>query len=350
MTQAAGRLVVSCLALLWVARSLDLRSTGQALSHVHPEWLGLALLSLLGSAMVAALAWHGTLPPERPSLSPAEAVRVTLIAFAINNVVPAGIAGEAYRLHACLRRGLGVTTGVLTLYLDRWCSLVVLVIALITVTIALGTGALAATPLAGGFSLAKLLAPCALALGALLSLATAAIWIPTVLPRRLLEALARHHVCLEELAPMALAFWRAPARAVRTLALASGSLLLEACSVLACALSVGATQPAAVFMALAPILRVVHRSPGFANGVGAQEVATVSIWGCMGVPAEMAFSISLLLHGIRVGVGLIGLPLYLATPASEAVPPRSTDSRSLGIPGDPAHGRADHRPDAAGSG
>lgn len=318
--QAVLRLAVSILVLWWVAHGLNLSVTGSSLVQASLPWMGLAFLLLLASAAAAGLVWHAAFPPGVASLSPTEAVRTTLIAFAINNLVPAGIAGEAYRLYDCLRRGLGVTMTAFSLFMDRWCAFLVLVASLALVTTALWLGVPPSSPLDGGTRLEKVLAPGTAILALIFGAATAAIWLPAALPRRLVESLARRGILLDEVAPLAASFWRTPTRLVGALALAGASLLLEALSISVTAMALGDSHSPLVFMALAPILRVVHRFPGFVNGIGAQEVAAVAVWKCMGISGEVAFSVSILLHVIRLCVGLVGLPLYLSSPPLPASP------------------------------
>ena len=115
-----------------------------------------------------------------PTLSASEAVRTTFIAFAINNLVPAGVAGEGYRLYACLRRGLGATRAAFTMFMDRWCAFLVLLAALSLVTLALARGRLPASPLDGGTRLEDVLSPGLVLLALLFGLVTTAAWLPRV--------------------------------------------------------------------------------------------------------------------------------------------------------------------------
>jgi hypothetical protein len=298
------RAVLSVGAVGFLLTRVDLTELGARLKDASPSLVGLAFAALLLSAVAGGLVWASVFPRDH-ALPSAYAIRCTLVGFSINNVVPTGVAGDVYRAWVVARRSGGWPLGCYSVLMDRWCAFLVLLAALGGAALWLAFAAplgetlraldLVVVLMAGGF------------LGATILLLMWNGRLPPILGLRVPG--------LEQWMPdVAARMWAhvASRRVAATLLWAALSMTLEAASILFAARALGASGSPWTYLILAPVFRVMHRVPGFVNAIGPQEVAAVALWGTLGVGAALALSISFVIHALRVAVGLVGVPFYLA--------------------------------------
>ncbi|MCD4786534.1 MAG: flippase-like domain-containing protein [Candidatus Eremiobacteraeota bacterium] len=66
-----------------------------------------------------------------------------------------------------------------------------------------------------------------------------------------------------------------------------------------------------VFVLFIPIISVFSQIPVSMNGIGVQEILFVELFKMVGVPPQIAFSVSILSHILKMAVGAIGGIIYL---------------------------------------
>lgn len=305
-----ARVIASLLVLSIVLACVDLRGLASALLSASPVSIASAGVCMLASIAGAGIVWWRTFPPSSKSMPLIDAVRHTLVGASLNSLLPtSGVAGDVYRGWACWREGVSATAGATSVVLARWCSLSALCISMWAV-LALLPALSSEWPRRVGLALA-------LGLTLLITTVSVLMALPALLggrgTGRVASFLARVRVLdvsAADLSGEVVAFFRTPVRAITALALAVAALTLEGVSLWFAARAVGAGHEAALFALLAPAVRLVHQVPGFFNAVGLQEVTLMQAGASMGVRPDVSIAISLLVHAVRVGVALLGLPLY----------------------------------------
>lgn len=310
------RLLLSATVLTYMLGQVDASLLPQLLAGARPLGLAAGAAALLASAACGGLLWHALFP--QPALAPGRAVRYTLIAFSLNNLIPTGLAGDVYRIWAVGRDAVPLATACYTVVMDRWCAFLVLLLATAGATAYVhahwsGLPLTSAGPtLAADAVLAGLLWLLVVAfVGVTFALIRVGRW------RWLRLSIPGAEAALPEIAASIRSALRRPRRLCAPLLWGALSLALEAMSVYCAAAALGAPTPLSL-MILVPVIRVLHRLPGFVNAIGPQEVAAVALWGAMGIRPELSLSISVVLHGLRLAVGLVGLPLGLTSPLPAA--------------------------------
>lgn len=297
------RLALSVAALAAIISQLDVAALLARFATADLAPMAGAFVALLASALVGALVWASVLPPDQP-LPTLEAMRLSLIGFSINNVVPTGVGGDVYRVWALTRRGVGWPTAFYSVLMDRWCAFLVLLLGLS------GASALLLTVLGVDSVAVRELVGVVLALGLMFAVGTVVllVWwgrLPSVLG----DVGRKAGSFWPEVCQRMRTFVASPRVAV-TLAWAVVSMGLEGLAIALTARALGAPGSLLMYAATAPVFRVMHRVPGFVNAIGPQEMAALAVWGSMGVGAASTLPVSLALHGLRLAVGLLGVPLY----------------------------------------
>lgn len=297
------RLALSAAALAIIVSQIDGAALVARFATADLAIMAGAFLALLGSALAGALVWASVLPPD-PPLPPLEAMRLSLIGFTINNVVPTGVGGDVYRAWALHRRGFGWPTALYSVLMDRWCAFLVLLLGLS------GAAALLLTVLGVDSVAVRELVGVVLVLGLTFAVGTVVllVWWGR-LPPVLRDAGRGTASFWPEVCQRMRAFV-ASSRVAVTLAWAVVSMGLEGLAIALTARALGAPGSLLMYAATAPVFRVMHRVPGFVNAIGPQEMAALAVWGSLGVGAASTLPVSLALHGLRLAVGLLGVPLY----------------------------------------
>ena len=298
------RLVLSVTAIALIFSQVDGASLAARFAAADVPMLGGAFVALMSSALAGGLVWASVFPLGH-RLPPLEAVRLSLIGFTVNNVVPTGVGGDVYRAWAVAGRGFGWPLACYSVLMDRWCAFLVLLVGLA------GSTAMLLPFLGWGSHGGRTLQGVVLMLGGGFAIATVVmlLWrgrLPAVLGRGG-DAAAPF---LPEVLDRMRAHVRSP-RVVVTLGWAVVSMALEGVSIALTARALGAPAGFLTYAAAAPLFRVMHRVPGFVNAIGPQEMAAMAVWGSLGLGPDTTLPVSLALHGLRLGVGLLGVPLYI---------------------------------------
>lgn len=285
------RALVSAALMIVLFQSLDLAAITAAIALL-PWWaLATALLILLSQVLVLAWRWRVITSYIGGGLHFGDALRLTFVGLFFSQTLPTSIGGDAMRIWEARRLGLSGELAIGSVIIERLTGLaaiaLVVTLSLPFVWTDLGESQLRWALLA--------LAPAALAL-------LAALAFVDLLPLQRLPKAAHSY----------LGFIALSLRRIGQSTLASTNVLLlgaiAAVVGISSALAIGhhvgiGLGLAAYLVALggAVLLTVV---PVSVAGWGVREIATVGIFGAMGVPAEKAVVVSLL-----YGVGLLVVSL-----------------------------------------
>ena len=298
LARAAIGVAISVLALFLVVRSVDLGAAWQTLQAAEPRWIALLLAFVVIDLALRAIRWRALLSPVA-TVPVMTTMGSLLVGYLANNVLPARL-GELVRSHDLGERtGISRPTILGTIVIERVVdTVVVVVIAAIAILVLSVRGIVASAVLVGLAVTALLVVAIALGLaahrlpGADRAREFVARW-PRVhdLMRRLRDGLR-------------------VASDVRTMSVAVAlSVGSWSCSVLAfaaAAQSVG-IQPtigqAALLAAGINLATAIPAAPGY---VGTFELAAVTIGGSVGIAAEPALALGLLVHASSLILTSIG--------------------------------------------
>lgn len=307
-----ARLVFSLLALGCVLWAIDVRDMFKAIVHVSPSGVALASLFLLASIASAGVVWYAVFP-QSPSfeLSLPYAIRHTVVGASLNALLPtSGVAGDVYRGWATTRAGATGMASTAAVVLARWCSLAGLTLSLWLVYCVM--------PVFGDPNASRLCLALAVVLTALSAAVTGLLLLPGLRPAGHLRIFG---ASVADVADFTICLARAPLRLTLAILVSMFALALEGLALFCIAEAMGTGPKAILFILLGPAIRLVHQVPGFFNALGLQEIAMLQAGAYVGVSSDVSVAISLVMHVIRVGVAIVGLPLFLTSgyvPLNEA--------------------------------
>jgi uncharacterized protein (TIRG00374 family) len=95
------------------------------MGHVALPLLAAALVVLLMTSLIIALRWHAILSAETPSPGPSALLKIVLVGLFFNQLLPAGVGGDAVRAWRCRKLGMSLGAAIRSILLDRpagiWC-------------------------------------------------------------------------------------------------------------------------------------------------------------------------------------------------------------------------------------
>lgn len=309
----ALRLAVGLLILAWALNHVDLGDLGALLRGCRPLPLAHAFLLFFAAAVTGSIAWRMLLLPLGYELHLGQAVRLSLIGFFINNLVPTGLGGDVYRAVALSGMGVPRVASAASVVVERWSAFLALLVATYlsyALALPLLRTATTGTHLGGPFAHLRL----DLLMGAFLVALTAAFGISTWLAVRAPDGWARR---MSLGAPVAAfletvgVYRRHPGTFLAAAAVNLGSPLLEGLAFSSIADALGLQLSPLLFLAFTPMFRVLNHLPLSVNAVGTQEVASLVFWNPLGATMDQALAISLLIHALKISVSALGAPLYL---------------------------------------
>lgn len=310
----AFRIAVGLLCLWIVARTVDPASLAGLLARCRPGPLVVAALLFLSGSVAGALSWMVILKPLGYPLGLWPAVRLTLVGFVLNNLIPGGVAGDVYRVFGLSALGVPKAVGAVSVVVERWAAFLALLVAT-AVSYAM------AFPLLQGVSVdptwvpswtPPLLLRMDFMVGAILVALTAVFAASTAGAMAAAGHEAERFGAATGEFLEALETFRGNRRAfLMAAAINLWSPVLEGLAFSCAAAALGASLSPLLFLAFTPVFRVVTHLPVSVNALGTQEVASLMLWEPLGATAEVAVGISLLMHGLKIVVSLLGLPLYL---------------------------------------
>ncbi len=308
-------LAISAIAIFLVVRQVDVAAAWEVLRGANPAFVAATVACIVLDVSLRALRWHGLLVPVARLPRPTVAASL-LVGYLANNILPARL-GELVRSHH-----LGDRTGVSrasilgTVVVERVVDTGVLVTIASAAIVVLSVRGIVASAVLLGLALTGILV-------AALALALVAHRLPYA--DRVVAAVERWPAVVR--AATRLRGGLAVAGRPRTMAGAiSWSIAAWAATIVAFAMAGQAIGveltwgQAALLAAGVSLVTAIPAGPGY---IGTFELAAVEIAKAVGVPADSAFALALLVHFVILAVTTIGgVVAFLATrgPARPASP------------------------------
>ena len=293
--------------IIFLFSRVDLAVMAQHLARAN-LWLLLAALALYFLAIaLGALKWQVLVHAQNLSMSFNDLLVYSLVGLFFGNLLPSNVGGDVVRAYGLVRATGRAEAAAISVLVDRLMGLVAFLGAAVVMA------ALAAITLTRGSELEQI--EIATVVVAALFIFAAALmfsrrvsqrlkWIFDIAPLRRVQPMAQrvYH---------ALQVYR---HSYRALAL---NLLLSICIVVvttfvwyAVALALGVNVSLFYFFLFNPLIAFVLLIPISFNGLGPKEATAVFFFGLVGVPGELALSLSLIFHLIVVLTSLPGGALW----------------------------------------
>lgn len=316
LARGAGTLAIVAVLLVLVDASAVLR----ALRSADPLLAAAAASLFVVACAVSSWVWLAMLGMAGYATSPWNAFRLNLVGFLFNSVIPSGLGGDMWRAwiyheqetrrppDATPRASLGASFA--TVVAERWVAFGALTL-LTMLAAPLGVVRLGGLRFAiGGLQVSGSTAVVAFSLlmaGAfgfsVIAFAPLAERSRSLLARlrpgespAFLETLVRYR-----------GQWIGLGGAT---ALNLLSPLLESTAYWLLARSLGIHLDLFTFVALTPVLRLLHHFPLTVDAVGVQDVALMATIVAYGLTVEQGLALSLLMHAAKMAVAVLGLALY----------------------------------------
>lgn len=297
--------------LYWAFRSVDLRAVAGHLARLDAFWVAAGLAALLLQIAIAGQRWSWIAARLGAALSAVRAARYTLVGTFFNQALPSTVGGDAMRVWLLGRADRQWKRAVYSVIVDRAAGvgfLAVIVAACLPWSLDLIAAheGRAAVMLIGVGGVAGLAA--GLALG----------FVP--LAGRLAEWRAARF-----LLEVAGAARRALLDRSRGVPIALLSIVIHALTVFAawCLARAIALSPNALNMLiLIPPVMLISMIPVSIGGWGIREGAMVVAFGYAGIEPSQAITVSVLLGGSTLAVGIVGGAVWIAERAPVRAPAR----------------------------
>jgi glycosyltransferase 2 family protein len=291
----SAKLVVTCTLVAWVLSRIQLRELGANLRASLSPWLVAAVLVGALNVTMGALRWRIMLSALGTPIAVGAAVRLVWSGLFFNTFLPMGVVGDALR-GAWTARFSDGARAYWSVVLDRVAAMgALMLVAAVGLTL----------PAAWAMPAAPTLAATCVVLGlpALVVLA---------FPERFTRLLARFGGARLRQALEGRITDAPPAGPRARALLLAGSLhLLVVIDVALLARAAHLQIPWAILLAVVPAVLVASYLPVSISGIGVREVALVELLGPVGIPAEGALTVSLLILAVNVVLSLTGGLVYL---------------------------------------
>lgn len=294
------RLGISATLLTVLLTYVDLAESWRILRESNLEFVVLIFVLYLALRFHSAYRWFVLLHGKNPAISFGKVIRFTFISLFMGSFMPGGV--ELVRMYLMSKTTADFTLTISSMLVERVFSLLTL---FLLVLLGLFFAPLALPPMLGRFAWLGLLL---LALGSLTAMNST---FRSVIDRQLQSGwltplrtrLGKIYTHLDsyKLQPYLLGW---------SILLAFNQQFLRIAITVIGAWALGVKLPLLTFVVLVPIIFFVSVLPISVSGLGVREVAFVSLLSLVGVSAERAFTLSLLLYGIGLLTTLPGAYLY----------------------------------------
>ena len=288
-------------AVIWLA---DLHAIWNELRGVDLRWVLAALGFALLDRFVLTYRWQMLLVIRKHLLGFYRLLRIQLAANFLGSFLPSSIGVDAIRIAALSRAGLPAMEVIATTLVDR-ATLVIATLLFGSLTI-LG---LASARLPPDLSRMVLLATFIVVAGCLaVLLPSVRRWARGSVFPRLPDGIRMHS---SEVAVAMLSYRHEPRRLLQVAFVTIVLFIVRLCFAKSLALACGADVSFGDLLLVIPILWIVVMLPITIGNIGLQDAGYVALMGLLGVPAAVAFSMSLIEHVLARAVSLPGA-LFLA--------------------------------------
>jgi uncharacterized protein (TIRG00374 family) len=295
---------ISIAALWFVLRGVDLARTGDVLSHADLRWIGLAAVFSSTDLALRALRWQRLLRPIATVRYP-PMLGYLLIGYLANNVLPARL-GELVRSHYLGdREGISRASALGTVVVERVVDLVAVVAIASTALLVLSVRGVVASAVLVGAGVAGLFLV-ALALGIVAHRLPGADRV-----RLAVERWPQVHKLASSLQG-GLAVAGRPRTLAEALAVSAVAWTVAILSWAAVGQSIGVQLSIGQAALIASGVALASAVPAGPSNLGTFELAAVEIGKAIGIPANSAFALALIVHAAILVVTSVGGAVALA--------------------------------------
>lgn len=295
--------VLLSIALVWFVLSrTDPSRILQIVRTVNPGYFITAFVLVLSGALPGTTAWFLMCRVKRLGVGFLKLLQLNMIGFFFNSYLPTGLGGHLWRGYTLAVDSDRIPESVASTIVERltaFASIIVL-------------GAVSMAVNYRTFQKAGILIPVLLVMAVIILSFIAGL---LLLPRLLstgsgLVRKAFPDIPLNELKDEVVSFKKQPSQLALAVLVTSISQATEMAAYAVIFTGMGMGVRALPLMTLVPILRFINHLPISWNSVGAQDLAMMVFWRPMGINAEHALAISLLMHVMRLMVGAVGGLVY----------------------------------------
>ena len=299
----AMRFVLTAVMLAWLTTQVDLRSVAGVIAKAAPLWLLAGVFAHMLSVICSAWRWQQLLIGMGFQLRLLQLVRLVLAGAFFNMFLPSSVGGDLMKmvlLAPDLERREAAISSVL---MDRVVGL--------AVTIGVGLAAVLLLPSVWddtGLLLSLGLALLAFAVGAAAMFSRRLIDLvarltPAFIWRRLGPTVLRVHASL-------LMVGQRPDVLLKAAAISVLRQIAVCIAIISAGQAFGLPVGPLAYFATVPLAMAISALPIAINGLGLQDNALVFLLGFVGIAPVQALSLSIFLHALRNGTGLLGGAIF----------------------------------------
>lgn len=299
LLKTALRLVITALMLAWLLSQVDLRSVGAVMAQANPAWLVLGVAVNLLSVLCAAWRWQRILIGLGFEQRLTQVLRLVLSGAFFNMFLPSSVGGDLIKMVLLAPEVSRREVAVSSVLMDR----------VVGLAVTIGVGLVATLMLPVVWDEPAVLATLALAV-VIFSAGMVTIFnrglidlvgrlTPDFIWRRVSEPILRVHESLMIIA-------RRPDILMQTAGISVLRQFAICLSVYFASLGFGLDLGPLVYFATVPLAVAITALPVAINGLGLQDNAFIFLLATVGVSSAEALSLSIFLHALRNGIGLVG--------------------------------------------
>lgn len=300
------RLIFTLVMVAWIISQVDLRSVGEVLAQARLPWLILGVAVNLISVLMASWRWQRILVGLgviKPMLS---VMRLVLIGAFFNMFLPSSVGGDVMKMVLIAPDVTRREVAVSSVLMDRVIGL--------AVTIGVGLVAVLLLP--------RIWSEPAVIITLSLAVAVFCVGVITIFNRELIDFVGRiiPGVIWNRVGPLILrvheslmVIGRSPRTLLETMGISVLRQIAICLSVYCAGLGFGLEIPPLAYFATVPIAVAITALPVAINGLGLQDNALIFLLATVGLSAPQALSLSIFLHALRNGTGLLGGLIFAVT-------------------------------------
>lgn len=293
------KILISAALIYFVARRIDFSNFSGAWKRIDWRYMAGAYLLLIISMLANSIKWHGLLKVQGVDVGLKRVTSHYLVGYFFNNFLT-GV-GEVKRIYD-LSKETGKSHGVAaSVFMERWTG-VVSQVAMAVLAMGLAYGEIP--------QLHTVLLVCEILFIVLLVMFLVAGRVSRI---PLVDRFKSVHQWLETFREAYGEYIHKP----KSLGIAFLLSLIPPVALIfihwLLTLGLGYNTGLLSFVLFIPIISVFSQVPVTINGIGVQELLFVKLFGLAGIPPETAFTVSILSHILKIGVGAIGGAIYLGT-------------------------------------
>jgi uncharacterized protein (TIRG00374 family) len=291
------KVIVSITLIYFVARKMDLSAVMQSWKQMNLWYMLLAYSLMLVAMVVNALKWQTLLKVQKIDIGFTRVAGHYLVGYFFNNFLT-GV-GEVKRIYDLSKETGKSHEVVASVFIERWTG----VLCQVSMALIAMGWAYAEAP-----GLKTILIICIILFGALLALFVAVGYVSYI---PFLDRFEPVHRWLITFRQAYHEYTKAPLTLVYAMFLSIIPPMLLIFIHWFLTLGLGYNVSLWSFVLFMPIISVFSQVPVSINGIGVQELLFVQLFGILGIAPETAFSVSIMSHFLKMGVGLIGGAIFL---------------------------------------